>query len=678
MKSLRIHLRLVSLALLVGGFLAGFPQLARADIKLPSIISDHMILQRSSHTSVWGKAAPSEKISLTLGDVRGQAVAGPDGNWKIVLDLSQSKEGPFDMVVEGVNKITVADVLVGEVWLCSGESNLVFSLARSTGGAEEAARSTNPRIRQFTVAYNPITEPQDQCKGAWMVADPTNSPGFTAIGYYFAKDLQKALKVPVGIVRSAWAGTVIRHWLSEAAFCAEPGLKEMSDLTMQQFADYPKLKKAYPPAILDWETKNNRKDRPADPATFAAPGIDESDWVKVAHLNSPFKAMGLPDAGAVWFRKKVILPSNISQNPFISLIVHSFDQTYLNGKKLGEITEATSLGLDTLRIYKIPPDAYKVGENILAIRVFTPTEAAAFGSAKIDVGLTTINLPGEWLAKTEFELPPLAAKDYPQLPKDPGMRPGALYNGMINPLTPCTFAGVVWYQGANDLGRTGSQYNLMLKTLIGDWRARFGSQLHFALCQLTNTGKKTSSLGSSNWANIREAQRRALDVPGTSLVNFIDLGEEDVHAPDNRKTAGERVALSALANVYGQKNPYSGPIYDSMKVDGNKAVISFRFVESGLVARPLPSDYLPTYSAKEKIPLVRNSPESELEGFSICGEENKWVWAQAKVDGETVIVWAPSVTKPVAVRYAWADNPTCNLYNSAGLPASPFQTGELK
>ena len=295
----------------------------------------------------------------------------------------------------------------------------------------------------------------------------------------------------------------------------------------------------------------------------------------------------------------------------------------------------------------------------------------------MDVGTSRIQLGGDWLAKAEFELPPLTDKAYPQLPGAPGISPAALYNGMINPITPYTFAGVVWYQGEQDSGRKGAQYNKMLTTLVSDWRARFDAQLHFCLCQLPNYGKKTGDLGGSTWPNIREAQRRALEIPGTSLVTLIDLGDEDVHPPDKR-AAGERVALSALGTVYGKKVPCSGPIYDSIKIDGNKAVLSFRFAESGLAAKPLPDDYLPTYSAKEKIPLVRNSPGSELEGFSICGEDGKWAWAQAKIDGNTVVVWSPTVSKPVAVRYAWADNPTCNLYSGAGLPASPFQTNEMK
>ena len=605
-----------------------------------------------------------------------ETVAEGDGKWGVAVDVRGIGEGPFEMVVEGRNRLVVTDVLIGEVWLCSGQSNMAYKLERSTGGAEEIARSSNLRLRQFTVAYNPVSEPQEKCKGTWMVAGPTTAAEFSAVGYYFAKDLQKAMNTPVGIVRSAWAGTAIMSWISEPSFAAEPELKELNDVAKQREADYPKLKESYVSAIADWENKTQRTDHPFDPAAFAGPVIQQSGWKKAVLHNTKFKELGLPDAGAVWVRKTMVLPANPSakENPQLSLIVGAFDQAYWNGKKIGGLTEATSPGPNASRVYKVPPDAYKEGENVIAIRVFTPTEAASFGSAYVDVGVSRIQLTGEWLAKAEFEFPALADKAYPQLPGAPGIRPSALYNGMIHPISRSTFAGVVWYQGEQDSGRKGPQYQKMLKTLIGDWRARFGAPLPFCLCQLPGFGPKTASPGSSTWANIRDAQRRALDIPGTSLVNLIDLGEEDVHPPD-KKPAGERVALSALGTVYGKKIPYSGPLYDSLKIDGNQAAISFRFAEGGLVAKPVPTDYLPTYSAKAKVPLVRNSPDSELEGFSICGDDKKWVWAQAKIAGNTVVVWSPAVSNPVAVRYAWANNPTCNLYNGAGLPASPFQTG---
>ncbi len=675
MNSPLLDIRLAASALLGGCLFFVSTPPATAEVTLPSIISSHMVLQRSSHTRVWGKAGPSEKIQLSLGEIRGGTVADADGNWRIELNLSQAKEGPADMVIEGTNKITVSDVLIGEVWLCSGQSNMAYKLSRSTGGAEEIARSANPRLRQFTVSYNPIPEPQEKCKGVWLVADPANAPEFSAVGYYFAKELQKTMNTPVGIVRSAWAGTAIMSWISELSISAEPELKEMNDLAKQRVADYPKLKEAYVSTIADWEAKTNRADRPFDPAAYAASDVQESDWKKVTLHNTKFKTVGLPDAGAVWLRKKVVIPAGAggNQNPSISLIIGAFDETYWNGKKIGQQKESTAPGPSALRVYKIPPDAFKEGENTLAVRVYTPTEEASFGSAYVDVGVSRIQLGEDWLARTEFDLPPLADKAYPQLPGAPGISPAALYNGMIHPLIPYTLAGVVWYQGEQDSGRKGPQYNKMLRTLIGDWRARFGSDLPFCLCQLPNFGKKTGTSGSSPWANIREAQRLALDIPGTSLVTLIDLGDEDVHPPD-KKPVGERVAHSVLGTVYGQKNPHTGPLFDSMKIEGDKAVLSFRFAEGGLVAKPLPADYLPTYSAKDKVPLVRNSPGSELEGFSICGEDKKWVWARATIEGNTVVVSSPAVPKPLAVRYAWADNPTCNLYNAAGLPASPFQT----
>lgn len=647
-----------------------------ADVSMPAILTEHAVLQRSDHTRVWGKAGAGEKVKVEIGQVSGESAAAADGKWSVTLDLTKIGEGPFDLMVQGNNRLVVSDVLVGEVWLLGGQSNMAYALNRSSGGAEEIARSANRRLRQFTVGYNPAAEPQEKCKGSWMVADPANSGNFSAVGYYFAQDLQKSLNTPVGLVRSAWAGTAIMSWISDGGMTGEPELKQLDETAKQRVIDYPKQKQAFVSDIAEWENKTGRQDRTCDVPAFAEPAAVDADWKKVALHNTRFKTVGLPDAGALWLRKTVVLPANTppSQSA-LSLIIGAFDRTYFNGKQIGETTEATCPGASALRYYKIPPDLYKQGENTIAIRIFTPTEGASFGSGYVDVGTSRIQLGEDWLAKSEYELPPLADKNYPQIPNAPGTIPSALYNGMINPLTPATLAGVIWYQGEQDTGRKAALYNKMLCALIADWRERFQAELHFCICQLPNNGKKTASVGNSNWAEIREAQRQALKVPGTSLITTIDVGEEDVHPPQ-KKPVGERLALAALTGVYGKSVASCGPLFESMRVEDDKAIISFRSVESGLVARPLPADYLPTYSAKQSVPLVRNSPDSQLEGFAIRGEDNKWVWAQAKIEGSTVVVWSPSVAKPVGVRYAWADNPTCNLYNGAGLPASPFQASK--
>ena len=650
-----------------------------AEVSLPSILSDHMILQRSAATAVWGKAAAGEKIKVTLGDLHAETAAGSDGRWKVNLNLSSAKEGPFDMLVEGTNRITVADVLVGEVWLCSGQSNMAYSLERSTGAAADIASSANPRLRQFRVDTRGANEPLENCKGHWVLSDPKTSAQFSAVGYYFAQNLQKTLNTPVGIVLSAWAGTVATAWISEDTLNADPELKSILDRGLQQERDYPGLKAAYPPAMAGWQSLYERSDRPSDADAYAAVQVPDQDW-KTVELPAKLKDLGLPDAGAVWFRKHVTLPA--APHAAVTIDIggpHDFDAVYWNGQKIGEMTVENAGGLVDSKRYPIPADQCKAGDNVLALRVFTPTQKSGFSwQPFVDLGTTRSLIATGWLAKTEFALPDLtsqARKDLPQIPSAPDSRSvGArLYNGMIAPLVPVSLAGVVWYQGEQDTGRPTPLYRKMLSGLITDWRAKWGSKLPFLICQLPNYGAKTNAAGQSRWADIREAQLETVStLPATAQTVLIDLGDENVHPPA-KQPVGERLALTALGAFYKMTADYSGPVFSSLKVDGDKLVLTFTHADRGLVAKPLPARYQPTALAPAIKDLILPSPNSQLQGFAVCGPDKKWIWAEARIAGSTVIVSSPSVPQPVAVRYAWADNPTCNLYGATGLPASPFE-----
>ncbi|HEY8966834.1 MAG TPA: sialate O-acetylesterase, partial [Candidatus Methylacidiphilales bacterium] len=643
-----------------------------AAVSLPPLFSEHLVLQRSAATAVWGRAEAGEKVKVALGEARGEAVTGADGRWRVELDLSAVKEGPFELAVEGSNRLTVADVLVGEVWLCSGQSNMAYTLNRATGGAEEVAASANPRLRQFRVDAKSAEQPAEECRGAWVVAGPATAASFSAVGYYFAKDLQKSTGVPVGIVLSAWAGTVATAWTSTEALDADPELKGILDHGLQLETEYPQKKADYVARFPLWEAAQGRRDHAADPAPFLDAASEEG-WRKVA-LPGNQRDLGLPDAGAVWFRRTVEIPA-AAAGSVLSLDVggpHDFGAIYWNGTKIGGMTEATAGGKVDTKRYVVPKDLVRAGANVLAIRLFTPTEKGGFSTAPfLDVGAARTLLADGWLAKAEFELPPLtdtARQECPQVPGAPDARnvAGRLYNGMIAPLVPETLAGVVWYQGEQDCGRPRAQYLKMLRTLIGDWRRHWGAELPFVLCQLPNYGPKGDTPGESRWAEIRQAQLDALALPKTAGVVLVDLGEKDVHPP-TKKPAGERMALAALGAFYGKGMPFSGPVCQSATAKDGALVLGFRHAEDGLVARPLPADYQPTYLSPERKPLVRHSPNGELEGFALCGPDRKWAWADARIDGQTVVVSSPAVPKPVAVRYAWADNPTCNLYGASGL-----------
>lgn len=650
-----------------------------AEVSLPSILSDHMILQRSAATAVWGKAAAGEKVKVALGDIRAEATAGPDGRWKVKLNLSSAAEGPFDLLVEGVNRLTVSDVLVGEVWLCSGQSNMAYTLDRSPDGAAEIARSANPRLRQFRVETRSANEPLENCKGAWIVAAPKTTAQFSAVGYYFAQDLQKNLKTPVGIVLSAWAGTVATAWTSEDTLNADPELKSILDRGRQQELDYPVQKIAYPPTMISWQMFYERTDRPFDASAYASPQLSDQDW-KTVELPAKLKDLGLPDAGAVWFRKHVTLPPAPHGNVTIDIGgPRGFNAVYWNGEKIGEMTPANAGGAVDSKRYPIPADKCKEGDNVIALRLFTPAEKSGFSwQPFVDIGTTRSLIATGWLAKTEFTFPELttqARKDLPQIPSAPDTRSGGarLFNGMIAPLVPVSLAGVVWYQGEQDTGRSTALYQKMLSGLITDWRAHWGSELPFVICQLPNNGAKTLEIGLSRWADIRQAQLQTTStLPVTAQTVLIDVGDENVHPPD-KKPVGQRVALTALGVFYKKPVDHSGPVFQSLKADGGKLVLTFTHAERGLVAKHLPSRYQPTALAPAIKDLILPSPGSPLQGFAVCGPDKKWTWADARIDGATVIVSSPAVPKPVAVRYAWADNPTCNLYGASSLPASPFE-----
>ena len=664
----------ISLVLASLGFLV---RICCADVTLPSLLSNHAVIQKSDSTPLWGKAAPGEKVKITLGAARAETTSSGDGKWKVCLDVTGIGEGPFDLIVEGAKRLVVSDVMIGEVWVCSGQSNMAFGLARAAEANEEIPRSANAKLRQFRVANTGAVSPEDNCKGAWIVARPETAAEFGAVSYFFGKKLQQTLRQPAGLILAAWAGTTAISWLPQEAFDANPEWKSRQASVKKRVDDFPVLKEQYLPAYRQWETQFKRTDRPADPAVYAAPSVSSDGW-KTVTLPASLKAAGLPDSGAVWFRKTFTVPAGPLDNAMIQLgAVRDFNACYINGKKIDETTVESLKGGFDVR-YLIPKGVLREGENTVAIRLVTPSERAAMPSTLfVGIGSSRLLLNGEWLVKVEFELPALtgeARKALPTIPPNPGTHsvPGRIFNGMIHPLMASAIRGVIWYQGEQDTGQPGGYAN-MFEALIRGWRAGWGSDFPFFYCQLPNNGAKKDLPENSLWAQLREAQSKALSLPNTGQAVLIDLGEEDVH-PIHKKEVGERLARLALARTYKQTVSDSGPVYQSMKIEDGRVRLAFLPTEGGLVAKPLPDQYQPTSMSPALKPLVRHSPDAELEGFALYGQNRKWVWATAKIEGNTVLVWSTAVPKPVAVRYAWADNPTCNLYNGAGLPAAPFQT----
>lgn len=649
---------------------------AVADVSLPPIFSDHMVLERAESVPIWGLASPGERVKVSLPGKTLSAVAGESGRWSVVFDLKDVVAGPFEVTVQGMNEIRIADVVVGEVWLASGQSNMEWSLSNTIGAAAEVSSSENPMLRQFTVAKNPSNEPTTELKGVWSKAGPETSGRFSAVGYFFGKELQKALGVPVGIIHSSWGGTPSEAWTSGDAISRNESLRARAAQLRAEFDGYPERCRAFASKMSAWLKATGRTD-PATGDRLAAPPAGADGWIPVTLPGTPS-----PSPGVVWLRKEIPVPVEDAGKPLavdLGKIV-GYETVFWNGKEIGSRDFATSPSIDVPRQFTIPADLVQAGSSVLDVRVFSPLKPAQF-SALPKVG--RLEIGDSWQVKPEVEFAALDAAEAPDSGDPPASPPKAqnipssLFNGMIHPLLPYAIRGVIWYQGEANAGRAWA-YREAFPMLITDWRSQWKrDDLPFLFCQLANYMAKEQQPGESAWAELREAQTATLKLPNTGQAVLIDIGESgDIH-PRNKKDAGERLARIALAGEYDRKIVSSGPVYESMKIEGDKIRIHFHPSPSKLIARPLPTTFVVKSVTNETAPLVPNSPGSELEGFAICGADRKWTWAQAKIDGDAVVVWSPDVPAPIAVRYAWSNNPNVNLYNADGLPAGPFRTDDF-
>jgi sialate O-acetylesterase len=624
---------------------------AFAQVRLPRLISDGMVLQRDTSVKIWGWADKGENVTITFNGKTYSAAADPNGKWMVTLSPSKAG-GPYDMDVKGDNLITLKNILIGDVWVCSGQSNMELTMERVKDKyPDEIVNSDNFSIRQFEVPdkYNFNTPQEDLESGAWESANPETIFKFTAIGYFFAKELYQKYHAPIGLINASLGGSPAQSWMSEDALKAFP-----EDLaTLQKYKDpaYIRQVEDKDKAAQDaWYGRLNQTDKGLAPGEkpWFDPNCDASQWPT---MNVPgYWADGPlgPVNGVVWFRKDINVPASMAGKParlWLGRIV-DHDETYFNGKKVGEITYEWPP-----RKYDIPVELLKEGKNTIVVRVINQRARGGFVLDKpyelIGAG-EKIDLKGPWQYKLGAVTEEAPSKTFIQ------WQPVGLYNGEIAPLANYSIKGVIWYQGESNAGRNPSIYNKLFSTLIADWRQRWGlGDFPFLYVQLTSFMAPCDQPCESGWAELREAQLKTLSVPNTAMVVTTDIGEWcDIH-PLNKEDVGKRLALAARNLAYGEKDVvYSGPIYKSFTTDGNKITLTFTDVDGGLVARG-----------------------GELKYFAIAGADKKFVWAKAKIEGDKIIVWSDSVPNPAAVRYAWADNPDgANLYNKAGLPASPFRT----
>ena len=484
--------------------------LCRADVTLPAIFSENMVVQREEDINVWGKADPSESVTVRLGPDTQQTSAGEDGTWSVKLDGLRAG-GPYDLTVSGKNSITVRNVAIGEVWLCSGESNMEFKVMAARNGREEIAEAHLPMVRVFTVKHNAAEKPAADCEGTWTVCNPATVKDFSAVAYFFAHELNPAMRMPMGLIQSAWGPSPVEAWMPHATLDKDPVLRAAVDRYAKAIVEYPGALASYQAKLETWKA--------------------EAEAAKAAGSPAPH----------------------------------------------------------------------------------APLEPLTPGGQR---------------------------------------EPSALYNGMIHPLLHFPIRGVLWYQGESNTSEAGL-YGKLFPALIGAWRNGWDEgDMPFFYVQLSGFLGRHAEPMESRWAELREAQAQTLSVPRTGMVVSADLGEDHDMHPADKQDVAHRLVLLSENEVYGKKAPASGPVFAGMQVGDGKATLSFTHEEGGLVAR-------------------NGTP---LKGFEIAGEDRKFVWANAEIRGEKVIVQSKDVPKPVAVRYAWANNPECDLFNKAHLPASPFRT----
>jgi len=634
---------------------------ARGDVALNSLLSDGAVLQRGSPITVFGTAADGEKIRVRMGSQVSTTVA-QDGRWLVRLK-PLAAGGPYTLTATGPhNTVTARDMLVGEVWVCSGQSNMGMNVASTSTGAQAIARADDPQLRLYHVPNVPAAAPVADANTQWHAATPQSVPSFSAVGYYFGRDLRKALGVPVGLIEAEWGGTPAQAWVSGSALEKLPDFQA----TVAAFREQQKDPAFFKNKSDAWYA---RHDPGSAGRTWADPAFSDMDWQTinqpVAFSKSANPAFSAPFQGVAWFRKVVDVPTAFVGKDLTLLLgpIDDGDTTYFNGVKVGSLSD-----WQQNRDYTVPAALVKPGRNVIAIRLLNRDgDGGIYGkpeqlSLQATGRSTALPLAGPWRYKIGTPLP---GND--PVPTDNGLdpftAPAVLYNGMIAPLTRYGIRGVVWYQGESNTYNP-VQYRTLFPTLIADWRSHWGEgNLPFYFVQLAPFMSIADQPQKSAWAELREVQRLTVSaVPNTAMAVITDVGDTHAIHPTRKAPVGDRLARNAEALVYRLPVEYSGPKYTAMTITGSQIVLRFTHA-AGLHTQ-----------AVQDGNGTQVAPADTVTGFAVAGADGKYVNAGARIVGDKVAVSSPQVAVPVAVRYGWADYPLVNLYNTAGLPASPFET----
>lgn len=641
-------------------FILAFAGAATAKVIPAGCFTDNMVLQQKTNAAIWGTDKPGITVTVATSwnNKKYMVVTDTAGNWKVKV-ATPSYGGPYSITFDDGDLTTLNNVLIGEVWVCSGQSNMEMQMTGFYGDvlniSKELADAANyPQIRMLKIDNKTSFQPRTDVpvKWGWSVCDPKTVREFSAVAYFFAKNLYDDKHIPIGIINSTWGGTVAEAWTSGDALKTMPAfapfVKETENGLTQE-----KVDQKYKNDLRAWLNAINAND-PAyqnGKLLWAQNGFDDSGW-KTMNVPVYWEQAGVPNYdGTVWFRKTIKLPSTWAGKEMKLDIggIDDYDVSFFNGAEVGH----TELFIYK-RSYTIPASLVKAGDNTIAVRVFDNGGLGGINKGPLTLSVVgdtaaKIDLSGGWNYHLANEL-----KELPQMPVNPGSpnKPTIIYNAMIKPIQQYTIKGVIWYQGESNADRP-YQYEQLFPLLISDWRQKWGEgNFPFYYVQIANYAAKDQP-PAADWPALRYAQLKTLSLPNTGMAVTIDIGDYYRIHPQNKQETGRRLALIARAKTYGENIPYSGPIYQSQKVAGNKITLSFKFTNGGLTAKG-----------------------DTLKGFTIAGADKVFYPANAVVSGNKVIVTSPDVKYPVAVRYAWANFPACNLYNGAGLPASPFKTDD--
>ena len=652
-----------------------------AKVELTPLFTDNMVFQQNCQAPVWGKAAPGATVSVTpsWNGKTYKAKADTNGQWSVKIDTPKGSFKKYTVTISDGEPVVLQNVLVGEVWLASGQSNMQMPVeswrAVRTNQEDIAGAAQYANLRLLQVSRATGMKEHDYFSAdfdKWKESSPETVRNFSAAAWYFGRKLMEELKVPVGIIHSSWGGTIIEAWMSEGTISLYPEqagalakVKSLSD-------DESEREKTFDEEIEAFTRNAELQDhgKSGGVAVWARPGFDDTAW-KSIQLPCQVQELWPSTNGIFWFRKTIDIPDSwAGKDVTLSLgPVDDFDETYWNGELVG-----SGRLWNKAREYTIPGRLVKGGKAVITVRCTDDHgEGGIYGAPDLlfveGPDGQKIGLANEWKVtlSVSFNGVPRSTA------KDPNM-PTVLYNAMIKPLAPFAIKGAIWYQGESNAERA-YRYRDLMQSMILDWRALWGYDFPFYITQITGYKAVNAVPGDDGWAELREAQAmatQALDKCGMACI--IDLGEaEDIH-PVRKKEVGERLARLAFANDYGRKLVANGPRYESYKIRGGTVVVHFSDVADGLKVMPSGSFAQARYGSTDE--RVEEAENGVLMGFQIAGPDRVWHWADARIEGNEVVVSSPEVPQPVAVRYAWSINPVCNLFNSEGLPAWPFRTDD--